>query len=190
MTKGQGKPAGNVAAAAAAVAAALPGAAAATTEAARASTDKTPERRFEPVEAARLHSAEYQRNVWVVNAMQANQPPDLLKPEYWAHVSSKMRAWDRIEVRAYDGTWFAELIVLEAGRSWARVHMLGAIRLTTTDVARTMADRQGQYEISFRGPQGLWSVIRKSDKEVMHEGEATEGGALDWLNERLKAEAR
>lgn len=142
------------------------------------------------LDAARFKGAEFQRAQWVVTAHAHNQPEDLLRPDYWAHVAARLGPWHHIEARANDGSWYAEYLVLEAGRAWARVHMLHSWRLTTADVALSQAARMSPYEIVFRGPDGLWSVVRKSDRAIVHQNEQTEGGALDWVNERLKADAR
>lgn len=149
-----------------------------------------PERTITQLNPIRLKGAEYERITWVVTAHEHTEPSDLLRPDYWAHVAAKLGPWHRIEARANDGSWYGEYLVLEAGRSWARVKMLHIWPLTTTDVALSQAAQMTPFEVMFRGPHNLWSVIRKSDKAVMHEGEQTEGGAIDWMNDRLKAEAR
>lgn len=145
------------------------------------------ERKVEQLNPIRMKEGQYERTVWVITAHENTYPQDFTDPAYWSHVASKLRPWDRIEARANDGTWYAELIVLEAGRNWARVQLLSAISLTTADIAMTQSNKLSAYEIVFRGPHSQWSVIRKADREVVHEGETTQGGAVNWLNERMKA---
>lgn len=145
------------------------------------------ERKVEQLNPTRMADAEYQRNIHVVTAHANTLPEDLLDPAYWSHVATRMKAWDHIEARANDGTWYAEYIVLEAGRTWVKTHMLRSASLTSADVATSQATAMMPYEVVFRGPHCMWSVVRKADREVMHEGEGTQGGAIDWLNERLKA---
>lgn len=161
---------------------------AAAAEPADAPVEEKQEHVARPIEMTRVAEAEFKRTTWVMTAFEATDPKDLLKPEYWAHVSSKMRAWDRVEVRADDGTWYAEYLVLEAGRNWARMFLLEAYHLTTADVAQTQADAMSPYEVAHRGPHRMWSVIRKIDREVIHDGEQTMDGAVSWLRERLKAD--
>ena len=128
------------------------------------------------------------RSEYLCTAHPNTTPEDLLAPEYWAHISAQLRPRDRIEAWANDGSWMAEYVVLEAGRNWARPHLLQVYHFTSGDQAMTQADAMSPYEILHRGPHCQWSVIRKVDREVMHEGEATMDGAVAWLKERLKAE--
>ena len=149
-------------------------------------TQEAPERKIEQLNPARMKEAEYERTHWVATAHANTLPEDLLSPDYWSHCAAKFKPWDKIEARADDGTWYAEYLVLEAGRNWARTTLLTKHNLTTADVALSQA-AQGAYEIKYRGPHSKWSVIRRGDNEVMHEGEQTQGGAINWMNERLKA---
>lgn len=145
------------------------------------------DRKVEQLNPTRMTEAEYQRSIYVCTAHANTRPTDLLDPAYWAHVSAKLKPWDHLEVRANDATWYAEYIVLEAGRTWAKVHMLNHTSLTSQDVAASQASALTPYLVVHRGEHSKWSVVRKVDHEVVHEGEATQGGAVDWLNERLKA---
>ena len=157
----------------------------------QAAAPKSPpaaERKVTPMDEMRFKGAEYAREQWLVTAHENTTPKDLLEPSYWAHVATKLRPRARIEAWANDGTWLAEYVVLEAGRNWAKLHLLSVHHLTTADVAQTQADLLSAYEVTFRGGHCLWSVIRKIDREVVHEGEQTMDGAVAWLKERLKAE--
>lgn len=145
------------------------------------------ERKVEQLNPTRMKEGQYERTHWVATAHANTQPEDLLKPEYFSHVAAKLRPWDKIEARADDGTWYAEFLVLESGRNWARVVMLTKHNLTSADVAQSQAQAMSKLEIVYRGPHSKWSVIRKADNEVLHEGEETQGGAVNWANERLKA---
>lgn len=149
---------------------------------------KVEERKVTPMDLVRFRGIEYMREHYLCTAHANTRPEDLLKPEYWAHVATLMRPRARIEAWADDGTWMAEYVVLEAGRNWARLFMLEKHFLTTADVAMTQADALSPYEIAHRGPHSKWSVIRKVDREVVHEGEETPDGAAAWTRERLKAE--
>lgn len=145
------------------------------------------DRKVEQMNPTRMSEAEFQRSIYVCTAHANTKPTDLLDPAYWAHVSAKLKPWDHLEVRADDATWYAEFIVLEAGRTWAKVHMLNCQSLTSADVAASQAASLTPYDVVYRGEHAKWSVVRKVDREVVHENEATQGGAIDWLNERLKA---
>lgn len=160
---------------------------AATAEQAQAAP-KVEERKVTPMDLVRFKGIEYMREHYLCTAHENTRPEDLLKPEYWAHVATLMRPRSRIEAWANDGTWVAEYVVLEAGRNWARLFMLGSHFLSTRDVALTQVEALSPFEITHRGPHSKWSVIRKSDREVMTEGHETQDGAEAWVRERLKAE--
>lgn len=141
----------------------------------------------------RLQEADFGRTVFVCTAMPGTLPEDLAHQAYWAHVAPSLKPWARIEVRADDASWYAECLVLEAGRNWANVKTLHCWNLSGEDIARTSAAIAAEYaglpyEVKFRGEHCLWSVLRKADAAVMHEGEATKAGADQWLRERMKAD--
>lgn len=138
---------------------------------------------------SRMREASYERTVYVVTADEGVTPEDLLRPEHWAHVAAQLKPWDRIEARANDGTWFAEYLVLDASRVWARVRQLGDVQyLTTGDVAITQAALQGTYRVEYKGPHNKWSVIRNSDQAVVNDGNGTREAAETWMKGRLQAE--
>src|SRR5947209_8355484 len=95
----------------------------------------------------RLKWAEYERNVHVANPGEGITLQDLLRPECWASVTNILRPWSHIEVRAEDGSYYAELLVTGVDRSWAKVEVLNFKELTTKDVALTAATRESKYEI-------------------------------------------
>lgn len=128
---------------------------------------------------ARLAQGEYVRTVHVATAEQGTAEEDLINPAYWAHVASKMRPWDRIEVRSDDGTFYAELLVLDSSRTWARVKLLKFLPLTSADVSQTQAD--DEYEIKFRGPVLRWSVVRRLDNAVIKEAMQNKDEAAAFL---------
>lgn len=90
-----------------------------------------------PVTDDRIQESEFAYTTHIGTAYENTEPSDLLATEYWAHRAAKLRPWDEIKIRANDGSWYAHLLVLESGRNWARVHMLSAWKLTTSEVAQT-----------------------------------------------------
>ncbi len=155
-----------------------------------AKQDKKPElavveRKATPADMLRFKGREFVVNDYAYTAHPNTQPEDLLAPEYWAHVATQLRVRDRIEVWADDASWIAEYTVLEAGRNYAKLHMLWTQPLSSP---MDMAEAQSPYEIVFRGPHAKWSVVRRSDKAVVHDGEEQRDGAAHWVRERLKAE--
>jgi len=64
-----------------------------------------------------LKLAETVRNQYQITAAENTKPDDLTDPLYWRHVARNMRIGDRIEVIAADASWYAELRVMEVGKS-------------------------------------------------------------------------
>ena len=144
------------------------------------SEDKKQERKVEPLGPHGIHTAEHRRVVYFAIAAKGVEPGDLLSPAYWAHVAASLKPRDRVEVNAEDGAWYCEVMVLDVSRAYARVvPVVGPIHLTTADVAQT---QDSLYDVSLRGPK-KWSIVRKSDRQVMHEGEETRDGAVKWLKD-------
>ena len=141
------------------------------------------------LERNRFHGAEFKRQVWVVDVEQSTQQDDIMNPAFWGNVSNQMGQFDRIEVRCEDGSWMAELLVLEAGNSYARVKCLSCIELEDHEVAQTEAPTEVGYEVFYRGTHHKWAVKRLSDNEVIHNGESSRASAHAWVHEHLKAVA-
>ena len=142
------------------------------------------------INPARMESAEYKRTTWVAIATPGSTPIDLMRPEYWAHVAEKMKVWDKIEIRANDGAWYAEVVVVDVSRQWARINPLLVVDLTTKDVSMSQAaamNKAAQYTVVHRGEHCKWSVVRNSDMQVVHEFEETQAGAMAWMTDRQKA---
>lgn len=151
-----------------------------------------------PVPAA-LHmpQAEYKRNRFSIDVPKGVGPEDAVQPAFYANVAANLKAWDQIELRAEDGTWYMEVMVLDASRVWARVYpILGPCRFTTADVAMSQAAAAeakpvavpltaADFEVIHR-PGKRWSVVRKADREVLFEGEQTKQAAEGALAEYLK----
>lgn len=124
----------------------------------------------------RLSTAEHRRVTYAVDIPTGRSLEDLLRPGYWAHHAKQLRPWDKIEARCEDGTWYAEFIVLDASRTWARLALVLERRgLGTSDVSQTAAsDAEVQalinaHEVKFV-PVRKWHVIERASKKVLVEG--------------------
>lgn len=125
----------------------------------------------------RMLSAEYARNVWIVNAETGTTPSDVLEPIYWAHVASRLSPYDRIEVRAEEGDWVMELIVIACERNWARVHVLHKHELASPNAVPAAENHQ----VMWKGPQKKFCVIRVADMQAVQEGFADKRDAYAWM---------
>ena len=135
---------------------------------------------------SRMRLAEYDRQEWVANAPEGTTIEDLKEPGFWSLMASQFKPYDHIEVRAEDGTWVAELLVMGCDRTWARVFVKNTWTLTSADVAMSQAVL---HEVFWRGPQHKWSVKRLTDQTCVKDGCATKDEAVQWLKEYEKAVA-
>lgn len=133
----------------------------------------------------RLHFAEHRRNIFDVVPEHGTPFEELLKDGYWAHVSAKMKPGDHIEVRAEDGSYYAELIVQDAGRLYAKVAQLTFVKLDSVQVTEGGLTSEG-YEVAWKGPQLKWCVLRGKDR--LKEG-MDKGSAIQWMQNHAKAVA-
>lgn len=145
-----------------------------------------------------LKQADYVRSRWQITLKEGETLEDALKPEYWCHVGDKLnrgnaggRAFDRIEVLAHDMSFYAELIVLDRGKLWAKVAVLQNVRLDKEKAEakavreeKTAAGEEG-YTIKYHGSNKLWIVQRNSDKLIIFEGIGNKEDAQKKLDEHL-----
>jgi hypothetical protein len=134
------------------------------------------------IQPSHMQLAEYERQDWVANAPEGVTPDDLKNPAFWALMSSQFKPFDRIDVRADDGSWLAEVIVKQADRNYAHVQVLNVYKLDATE-----ATKDSEYEVEWTGPQKKWCVKRLSDDELIKTGCDTKVAANDWLANQRKA---
>ncbi len=142
----------------------------------------------------RCKPAEIARNSWAVTVEHGTNREDLRRPEFWALVGKNFRPYDRIEVRADDGTFFAEYLVVTADRAWAKVHELRFEKLGTQDVSLTQAldaDLRSRYAIKYNGPHLRYCVERKDGEKVerLKDKCQDQAEASAWLEGHLKTVA-
>lgn len=131
----------------------------------------------------RMHLAEHRRNVFTVVPEHGTSHEELLKDGYWAHVSAKLKPGDRIEALAEDGAYFAEFIVQDAGRLYAKVALLRHVPLDAVEVKEGGLVAAG-YDVKWKGPQRRWCVLRGQD--ILKDG-MDKGSAVSWAQNHAKA---
>jgi hypothetical protein len=134
---------------------------------------------------ADFKEAEFVRHTYVVLPPAGTTLDAMLKPEYWVHVSKRLRPWDLIEVHSEDGTWFAELIVRSTGTGVARVAVKSHIEFKDGSAGMPDGVSLAGHEIKWRG-RAAWGVVRLSDAAVLKSGLATKEDGLVWLTEHLR----
>lgn len=115
-------------------------------------------------EEARFKLAEYERQDWILNAPHGTEIEDVIQPEYWAHIAAKMRPYDHVEVRAEDGSYIAQLIVLGCDRNWAKVQVLNKFDLVNVKLAFS---NEAKVIPEWSGPHTKWRAKRVSDGAIV-----------------------
>jgi len=109
---------------------------------------------------------------------------DVLKPEFFAHVASRLVPWSHIEVRPEDEAFYAELLVTRVGHNWVRCEVLQHKALG--ELVEQVPETAG-FEVKWGGPAKKHRVIRKSDGSVLQDGFATAAEGNGWIAEHLKS---
>lgn len=130
--------------------------------------------------------AEYNRRDMIATPEAGTSIVEMLNPLYWSHVHKRLKAWDRIEVRPSDGTWWAELIVRVVQPFAVRVHVLRHEHFGARGTVEAVAEVPAGYEVRNRGRDG-WAVIRTEDKAVLKDKEPSRDHAVAWLVASLKS---
>jgi hypothetical protein len=138
----------------------------------------------------RFKNAEYERVIYQACPENGVSFEDVLQPEFWSHVADKLKPTDRIEVLAEDGSYFAELLVIDAGRLYAKVAVLRFVELASSEVPADLAGDLAEFKVEFKGPVLKHVVVRQSDKQYVQEGIARKADAEAWIREHVKALAR
>ena len=138
------------------------------------------ERGIPVMSPGRMRLAEYDRQDWVANVEVGVTVEECLEPAYWAHMAAQLKPYDHIEIRADDGTWVADLVVLGADRTWAKVALKEKYNLTTKDVSLTQAHK---HTVEWKGPQHRFAVIRTSDSAMVKSGFQGKEDAASWMKE-------
>ena len=149
------------------------------------------------LDAQRFQLAEHERNVFICTIEGGVTRKNILDPAFWAHVANKLRPYTEIILRCDDGTLYARVLVTQAERTWARVHVLEWHDLTTKDVALSkaepiaspkMPETNARYQVVQKGPHLKWCVIdnETNPPTLVREKEPTKVQATAWLEEYLR----
>lgn len=132
------------------------------------------------IDPGRMRLAQYERQEWVANAPEGCTVEDIKDPAFWSLMSFQMKPYDRVEVRADDGTWVAEVLVIGCARNWAKVSVLQHHKLASA--ADAMKD-DADYRVQWKGPQKKWCIIRNSDDAFIREEIASRESAETQMKE-------
>jgi len=137
----------------------------------------------QPHATKKIEQAEYMRTVWHDVPAPGTPFESVLDPKYWQHVSGFLKPRDRIEVDAEDGSYFAELMVIDAGRLYAKVELMRKHDFAAPGVE---AATDSPYEIKWAG-RAKWRVLRKADRAPVRDGFNDRESAELWAAAHAKA---
>lgn len=131
--------------------------------------------------------ADYKRSVHYV-VVEAGVPFEaVLDPGFWAHISAKLRPFDKIEVDTDDGAWYAELKVRDAGKLYAKVAATVYVQHKDHVEVEQGSPALTDHIVKFRGPIHKWCVLRGTD--VLKDQMGTKEEAYGWLGQYAKSVA-
>lgn len=129
----------------------------------------------------KLKQAEFQRNEFRIEPEAGTPFSKVLEEKYWAHVSVQLKRGDVIEVLAEDDSYFGEVIVLDAGKLYAKVQQLRHVEFYSELSDAKL--KQGEYSIQWKGKEKRWVGMCGSDILV---DKMTKDAAVSWLEQRTK----
>lgn len=135
--------------------------------------------------------AEHHRAIYYLIAPLGVTYEDILRPEFWAHVASRINGpMDHIEVLAEDYTFHVVLMVMDKGTNWVKVVPISDVRDLSQAAPDEVTDgEESPYEVKFGGPKDRYRVLRKSDNSVIKSGFANKTEAEKYVSEYRRAVA-
>lgn len=146
-----------------------------------------------------LKQAEFVRSEWRVVLKEGETMEDVLQADFWSHVADKLNrssaanqiALDHIEIIAHDRSFWAEVLVVDRGKLWAKVEVLhykdlgGAVKAAKEKAAEKEIE-DPDYTVRYHGPKKLWIIIRNSDKSELYSEIGSKDAAFTKLAEHKK----
>jgi len=139
------------------------------------------------LDPSRFELDEHANQNWTLTVEAGTKLKDIMRPEFLANVSARLRPYDRIRARIDTGEWYAELLVITCGRVWAKVVPIFTVDLTSKEIEKIESEAYDQFFVQYRGPHLRWSVIRQADKEPIKEHLSSKEEANSWLNAHVLA---
>lgn len=138
------------------------------------------DKKVQPITRANFVLAESKRTNFCAIILHGTTLKDMKQHDYFSNVARKISLFDRIEARAEDDTWWAELLVTYS--------MAGAIKFEVLNYFELVAPSAnavtiGGYTIKWAGSVKKHQVIRNSDKVVVKDCIPRKTEAIVWLEQ-------
>jgi len=131
-----------------------------------------------------MTQTEFSRMSWTITLDVGQKMSKLDDPNYWANIALKLRPTHQIYVFSNDGTEYAEYVVLQCSRLYAKV---GQVNYKNFDeVADNLEDEACEYHVVWKGPNRKFEVIRKADDSAVSSGHESREDGITSMHEYLK----
>ncbi len=127
--------------------------------------------------------AESKRHDWVVSVSMDTTADDILDPAFWAHVCEHFVPLDTIEVRWEDGSLIHNLRVLWCERTYANVKLVSIEKLGEIVPKSDLESKR--FKAEWRSNL-KWTVIRKTDRQIVASGFHDKAQAAAWIADNDK----
>jgi hypothetical protein len=110
--------------------------------------------------------AEFARQTFSATPPAGTNIEEVLAPEFWVHVASKLSPRDIIEVVPEDSAYYAKLFVYDSAKLWAKVRKLEYVELhsAASEAAQPSSD---VFEVKFTGPAAKWRAFNKTTGQLL-----------------------
>ncbi len=134
-----------------------------------------------PLLESELRLASHARNQWHI--VTAAPFEEVIKSEYWLHVSQRLRGFDEIIINADDGSYHAKLLV--AYIDGREVKLIPTVHIKLDKIYEEDNSVPEGYDVRFAG-RARWRVIRVSDGAVITENLPNREAGLSFIKDKLK----
>lgn len=141
---------------------------------------------MKPITRSQFSLADSVRTRYSVTVDPGATLEEVLKEESTQHIAAQLRLGDILEVTPADQSWYAELMVKDCGRNFAKFHVLQFTELVPTDPVGD-SEKESAYTVTWGGPHQKHRVIRKADGEVLKDGFSDKKAANAWIAEHERA---
>lgn len=137
----------------------------------------------QPCPSSGIETAEFARMTWFHKAALGVPFEAVLESKYWNHVANKTELWSKIEVVSLDGTWEAELRIVDKGDNWIMVRPINYVRHEYSIIEEVIPEG---YRIDHFGPELRYCSVRSKDGSRVTEGARSRGQAVSALNKHIR----
>ena len=134
-----------------------------------------------PITKSDLQPAEQSRVVYSLPAPRGTTLGEIQRPDFWTHVASTLRITDRVEVFPVDGSFWADLLVIEVSGTIVRVKLINSLDLTPEGDDKVQPPAESLYKLVYAGPREKHCVVRIADGVKLASDFPSKTEANKWL---------